>query len=141
MVQQRLGYIIKRAQQTLRTRMDTALEEAKLTTPQYAALSILEEEEAGLSNAELARRCFLTPQTMHKIVTGMEEKGMVERESDSSHGRKINTLLTDKGRELLNRAHKIVEQVESDMTEKLNNEKTEQTIRNLQQCIDSLEGN
>ncbi|WP_138431118.1 MarR family winged helix-turn-helix transcriptional regulator [Fodinibius saliphilus] len=73
MVDQQLGYVIKRVQQLLRTRMDEKLDVVGVTTPQYAALSILEEDQ-GLSNAELARRCFLTPQTMHKIIVGLESK-------------------------------------------------------------------
>lgn len=137
MVQQRLGYIIKRAQQTLRSRMDSALDSLDLTTPQYAALSILEEEQK-LSNAELARRCFLTPQTMHKIVTGMEEKGLVERKSDPTHGRKINTLLTSSGKEMLEEAHQIVEQIEQEMTAYLSADDVEATVKNLEQCIRSL---
>lgn len=137
MVQQRLGYIIKRAQQALRSRMDTALDKVDLTTPQYAALSILEEEQK-LSNAELARRCFLTPQTMHKIVTGMEEKGLVERKSDPTHGRKINTLLTSPGKKKLGEAHQIVKQIEQEMTAGLSANDVEATINNLVHCIQSL---
>lgn len=137
MVQQRLGYIIKRAQQALRSRMDTALDNVDLTTPQYAALSILEEEQK-LSNAELARRCFLTPQTMHKIVTGMEEKGLVERKSDPTHGRKINTLLTSPGKKKLGEAHQIVKQIEQEMTAGLSADDVEATTNNLVHCIQSL---
>lgn len=140
MVQKRLGYVIKRVQQALRLRMDTELGKAGMTTPQYATLSIL-EEESGLSNAELARRCFLTPQTMHKIVTGLEEKGLVKRESDPSHGRKINTLLSSSGKKLLKQAHQIVRQIESDMTNDLTEENINMTIKNLESCLNSLEPN
>jgi DNA-binding MarR family transcriptional regulator len=49
----------KRVQAGLRSGMDRALETKGLTTPQYAALSAL-ERESGLSNAELARRSFVT---------------------------------------------------------------------------------
>lgn len=119
--------------------MDSELDSAGLTTPQYAALSIL-EEEAGLSNAELARRCFLAPQTMHKIVTGLEDKGLVQRTPDPSHGRKINTSLTSDGKSVLRKAHSIVEGIESDMTESLGEQDIKLTIKNLEQCIESLEG-
>jgi DNA-binding MarR family transcriptional regulator len=38
-----------------------------LTTPQYAVLAFL-EVEAGDSNAALARRVFVTPQTIQAIL-------------------------------------------------------------------------
>ena len=61
------GYIFKCTQLVLCGAMDDALATVDLTTPQYAALSELSKEQ-GLSNAELARRCFVTPQTMHQIL-------------------------------------------------------------------------
>jgi DNA-binding MarR family transcriptional regulator len=78
--------VLKRAQYTLRQVMDDRLADAALTTPQYAALTALEREE-GLSNAELARRCFVTPQTMHSIVTRLEEEGLLRRTPHPNHGR------------------------------------------------------
>ena len=72
------GYILKRTQLALRGAMDDALVTVNLTTPQYAALSELSEEQ-GLSNAELARRCFVTPQTMHQILRGLERTSSFTR--------------------------------------------------------------
>ncbi|MTI87618.1 MAG: MarR family transcriptional regulator [Balneolaceae bacterium] len=138
MVDQRLGYVIKRLQQLLRSRMDEKLAAVGVTTPQYATLSILEEDQ-GLSNAELARRCFLTPQTMHKIVAGLEAKELIERKSDPSHGRKINTLLTSEGKKLVEKAHEIVQNIEGEMTGDLTQEDIEQTRKNLVRCIKPLE--
>lgn len=138
MIDQRLGYVIKRTQQVLRLKMDEKLEAVGVTTPQYATLSILEEDQ-GLSNAELARRCFLTPQTMHKIIGGLEAKGLVERKSDPSHGRKINTLLTSVGKELLEKAHEIVQNIEREMTSDLTEKEIEQTRKNLSRCIETFE--
>ena len=56
----KIGYQLKRLQSLLRARMDAALDERGLTTPQYAALSAI-EAAPGLSNAALARRSFVTP--------------------------------------------------------------------------------
>jgi len=72
------GYVLKRTQLALRGAMDGALATLDLTTPQYAALSELAKEQ-GLSNAELARRCFVTPQTMHRILGGLERDALVIR--------------------------------------------------------------
>jgi DNA-binding MarR family transcriptional regulator len=62
MLDDRIGYLLKRVQAGLRAEMDEALEAKRLTTPQYAVLSAL-EREPGISNADLARRSFVTPHT------------------------------------------------------------------------------
>jgi hypothetical protein len=50
-----LGYELKRAPHSLRNRTDEAHKTLGITTPQYAAMSVL-AEQPGLSNAQLARR-------------------------------------------------------------------------------------
>lgn len=76
---------------------------------------------------------------MHKIVEGLERKGLVERKSDPSHGRKINTLLTPEGKKLLKEAHKIVQRIEHAMTSNLTHEEIEETRRSLEKCITAIE--
>jgi DNA-binding MarR family transcriptional regulator len=63
-VTDRLGYLLKRAQAALHAGMAGALREHGATLAQYAVLTDL-DEEPGLSNAGLARRSFVTPQTMN----------------------------------------------------------------------------
>ncbi len=58
MLEQSVGYQLKRAQHALRIQMDNALREVGLTTPQYAALSAI-EATPGLSGNKLARQCFV----------------------------------------------------------------------------------
>ena len=60
----RVGYLIKRAQMVLHDAMADALGSHDLTVPQFAVITGL-DEEPGLSNADLARRAFVTPQSMH----------------------------------------------------------------------------
>ena len=63
----RVGYLIKRAQTVLHDAMADALGSHHLTVPQFAVLTGL-DEEPGLSNADLARRAFVTPQSMHAVL-------------------------------------------------------------------------
>src|ERR1700752_2446984 len=92
-----VGYQLKRAQQALRTAMDEGLRAQGITTPQYAALTALEANEP-LSGAELARRCFVTAQTMNAILVGLERARLVERAPHAEHGRVIQARLTTPGR-------------------------------------------
>ena len=107
-----LGYLIKEVQHMLRTSMDNALRDIELTTPQYSILSEL-DEFPGLSNADLARRSFVTPQTMNLIVRALEEHGLIAREPNETHGRKQDIRLTERGQKLLKRAHQAVGGIET----------------------------
>ena len=91
-----LGYALKRAQQAMRLHMDRQLKEIGLNAPQYAVLASL-EDEPGASNARLARRAFVTPQTMQAMLVKLEQSGLIERRPDTEHGRIQRTELTEKG--------------------------------------------
>lgn len=118
--------------------MDKALGEIDLTTPQYAALSELSKEQ-GLSNAELARRCFVTPQTMHQIVVGLEARHLIKRSRHPEHGRIQQMRVTANGKKLLREAHALVFSVEAVMTRGLSGEEVEQANDILTKCYEALE--
>ena len=136
-VYDRLGYLVKRLEQTLRTRMDKDLGALGLTTPQYAALSVL-ELEPGLSNADMARRCFVTPQTMHQILLSLGRAGLVERSAHPEHSRVQQTHLTARGRSLLDRAHDLVAAVEAKLASPLSKAEQTRLARALEKCIEQL---
>jgi DNA-binding MarR family transcriptional regulator len=98
-----VGYLLKKVQHELRRLMDRSLREIELTTPQYALLSEL-EEYPGISNAELARKCYVTAQTMNLIVQSLESRGLIVREPKPDHGRILTIVLTEEGQTLLNDA-------------------------------------
>jgi len=83
-----------------------------LTTPQYAVLAFL-EVEAGASNAALARRVFVTPQTMQAILVALERSGFVARTPHPEPGRVQTTELTALGRGVLEAASGIVADAET----------------------------
>ena len=106
-----LGYALKRAQQALRGHLDNELRNIGLTTPQYSVLAGL-ELSAGLSSAELARRAFVTPQTMQSIIAILERAGLIKRMAHPANARVRTTELTPAGRSILRAAHEIVANAE-----------------------------
>lgn len=110
----RVAYLLKQAQHGLRAKMDQGLRELGLSTAQYAVLATLQEAKVA-SGAELARRCFVTPQTVTVLIGGLEQARLVERSPSLHHGRVIETRLTESGEGLLRRAHVIVGAVERKM--------------------------
>jgi DNA-binding MarR family transcriptional regulator len=137
-VTERVGYQLKRAQHALRSAMDRDLRDIGLTTPQYAALSAL--SSAGrLSGAELARRCFVTPQTMNAIVVKLEAEQMIARAAHAEHGRVIEAQLTREGRVVLRRAHSAVKTIEARMVKGLSKLQRERLIVALRHCAGNLD--
>src|SRR3954465_12128686 len=95
-----MGFALKRLQQTLRSRMDAALAEYGLSSPQYAVLAML-AEHPGISNAELARRSFVAPPTMLRILDGLSQSGLITRAALSPEQRARRTILTNSGKKRL----------------------------------------
>ena len=139
MVESKVGYQMKRAQHALRFEMDKALREVGMTTAQYAALSAL-GAAPGLSGAELARKSFVTPQTMNAILTNLEAAGLILRRPHLKHGRVLQAYLTKIGEESVVRAHVLVEAVEERMLDRLSQDDQRRLLEALRSCADALEG-
>jgi DNA-binding MarR family transcriptional regulator len=135
--EQYVGYLLKRAQHALRTEMDRALNLYGLTTPQYVVLAAL-ESYPGISSAELARRCFVTPQTMFRIVAGLTKRGLVRRKEFPTHGRTLPADLTPEGWSKLRACHSRATEVERRMLAPLSREQRRVLARLLQECAEAL---
>jgi len=134
----RLGYLLRRAQFAYRTALDRALAGAGLTSAQYVALAVL-DVEPGLSNAALARRCQVTPQTMHTVVRGLEAAGWAARTPHATHGRIQETRLTDAGRVALRAAHVASKPVERRLAAALPDELRPVVAAALRTCAAGME--
>jgi len=108
---ERLGLVIKRAEQALIAEKTRVLQEFHLTVPQYAVLLVLLQTSEA-SAAQLARACLVTPQTMATMLTNLEEKGLIERAVSPLHQRVRVAQLTAKGTDLVRRADPAVLAVE-----------------------------
>jgi DNA-binding MarR family transcriptional regulator len=131
------GYLLKRAQHTLNAAMTDVLREHGATLAQYAVLTAL-DEEPGLSNAGLARRAFVTPQTMNQVLHDLEQKGWVARRPDPAHARILQADLTPAGRTVLRACQLAVDAIEEQMLAALAPGEIEQFIATLRACIQAL---
>ncbi len=134
---QRFGYILKRAQHALRTRMDDELRAYELTAPQYAVLLTV-DLEPGISNAALAKSAFITPQSMQGIIATLEKRELLERAPDPNHGRILMTHLTANGQETLSEANKAVMRVEKLMMGSVTKSDEKRVSKTLLTCIENL---
>jgi len=136
-VTDRPGYLLKRAQAVLHAGMADALREHGATLAQYAVLTAL-DEEPGLSNAGLARRAFVTPQTMNQVLRELEQKGWVTRHPHPGHARILQAELTHAGRAALRACHRAAGVVEEQMLAPLTPGDRQQFTATLRACIEAL---
>lgn len=109
-----IAYLIGRLHRLLRRRLGEALSPLELTVQQYTVLSVL-GRRGQLSNAQLAERAFVTPQTANELVKAMEANAWIERSPHPRHGRVIQLDLTPRGREVLTAAHAATAELEAAM--------------------------
>ncbi len=136
-MKQRLGLTIKRAEQVLIRAKTKALEPIGLTVPQYAALLCI-GEEPGLSAAEIARRCLVTPQTMTTILGNLSDKGLTERRNHPTIGHVLQTFLSPKGKRVLTKADRVAIEVEQRLASDLSGTDRQLLHDLLETCILSL---
>ena len=76
------GYLVKRAQSVIHLALEEIVSKQGLGIPHYVVLTLL-AETPGLPNAELARKAFVTPQSMNEVLKQLEASGLVERQPES----------------------------------------------------------
>ena len=133
----RLGFVVKAAQQALRSRLDHELRALGLSTAKYSVLSALMRSDE-LSAADLARSSFVRPQTMGDIVKALERDGLLERRRHPIHGRIQLLRLSGPGREAAARADRCVRDIEARMAEPLTESERVATIDALRRCTLAL---
>ncbi len=73
--------------------------EVGLTPTQFGVLAHLADDE-GLSQAELARRVLVRPQSLGELVGVLVDRGLVRRDGPGGRGRRSGLVITDAGRAL-----------------------------------------
>lgn len=97
-----------------RTLMEEALESEGVTLAQLRMLRAL-EEHPELSAAELARTCYISPQSMQAVVTKAEREGWITRSAAVANRRVLQATLTPAGRRVLERGTAFAAGIERDM--------------------------
>jgi DNA-binding MarR family transcriptional regulator len=111
-----LSYIIGRLDRAIRNRLLEILAPLELSIPQFTTLSVL-KRRPGLSNAQLARRALILPQSMIQVIAALERRQLVERAPDPAHNRILQTRLTAAGLALVQRAEAATREFESGLIE------------------------
>jgi DNA-binding MarR family transcriptional regulator len=137
-VEDGVGYLVKRVQQSMRRRCDAALRGTGLTMSQYAVLRALADHPQA-SAADLARLCFVTRQSLQDVSTGLRSAGLIDDAEVPARGRARALTLTATGRRRLSAAHTAVIAVESQMLDGLSTTESRRLSGLLKACAENLE--
>ena len=132
-----ISYLVGRLERLLRRRLNDVLSRHGLTVQQYTMLAML-GARGPLSNAQLAERSFITPQTANEMVKSMEGRGWIARNPDPDHGRIIHLSLTRKGKDQLARCYVVAAELEAAMLSTLEDDERELLRSYLKSCIHAL---
>jgi DNA-binding MarR family transcriptional regulator len=110
----RLSYVVARLERAVRRAINERVSAYGLTVLQYTTLSVLGRRGA-LSNAQLARRAYMSPQAMSEVIDALEEKGLIVRKQHPNHRRVYPAGLTAKGRRVLATCEEAVDALEAEM--------------------------
>ncbi|WP_155371688.1 MarR family winged helix-turn-helix transcriptional regulator [Catellatospora vulcania] len=128
---------IRRAEQALMGHHEAVLRGYKLTLPQYTVLLTLSREDA-MSGAQLARACGVTQQSMASMLTGLENKGLIDRRPSPVHAKVLIARLTSTGTDLLERAYREVIVLERALTDRFTPEEHRQFCEFLDRATATL---
>ncbi|MCX5528115.1 MarR family transcriptional regulator [Streptomyces bobili] len=120
-----LLYMVKQVELVVRSHLDELVRPSGITALQYTALTVLERHD-GLSAAQLARDSFVTAQSIADVVRSLESRGLIRRERNPRNRRELLILLTDEGREVLERHAGPVRELEERMVRDLTERQAEQ---------------
>ena len=114
-----VGYQLRMANRATQRHLQGKIEPHGVTTGMWYFLRALWEED-GLTQRELSRRIGTMEPTTLTALAAMEKAGFISRERDLQDRRKLNVLLTPKGRalqeELLPLAQEVVLQATAGFT-------------------------
>lgn len=133
----RFSYAVGNLDRSLRRSLVAILRPFQLTVAEYTALSLISRRD-GYSNAELARRSFVSPQAMHEMVSSLEKRGLLERPSSESHRSMRHIHLTDQGRGLLDQCNVAVDEMEEVMLAGVSSTERAEVIAVLRQSARNL---
>ena len=109
-----LSYIIAMVDRIVSKLLTERLKDLDITLSQFTALSVI-AAIGNLSNAKLAERSFIKPQSTNKILQDLQNQDWISRASDPSHVRRILINVTPKGFEKLEQCRNIVNEIEQKM--------------------------
>jgi DNA-binding MarR family transcriptional regulator len=135
-----VAYLMKNLHHSLRQALDEAFRQKgiDMSFAHFAMLHQL-DSEPGVAGAELARRAYVTSQTMNTILRRVERDGDIERRPHPATSRADSWSVTRSGRARLDRAKVVAEAVWTGMLASFSERDRRQLQELLERCIAGLD--
>jgi DNA-binding MarR family transcriptional regulator len=134
-------YLIKRLETEVTANMIKILGAYEITPSQFIILNFVGDNETDLSSAQLSRRFLMTPQSMNEVVTTLQRKDLLERNTDPNHKRILRITLTEKGKEVLEICNAAMDVFEEKLLKKLKIKEKEVFRGSIGKILDNLKEN
>ena len=120
-----------------RSQMDEVLRPQGVTTAQLHVMKTI-RDEPGVSGAQLARLCYVTPQSVQSLLAALERDGWIVRSKGRGNDRILMTQLTAEGERLLETAEKESKVIEGKLWRGVAEDSIQALNRVLEQCLANL---
>jgi MarR family transcriptional regulator, organic hydroperoxide resistance regulator len=134
----RTAQMMKRILIHFRSQMDASLRPQGVTTAQLQVLKAI-RDQPGVSGAQLARSCYVTPQSAQSLLRGLEDGKWIVRSKDNQNDRILTARLTSEGEKLLLSAEKTAKLIEGKLWRGVRESSIEAVNEVLEQCLANLE--
>jgi MarR family transcriptional regulator, organic hydroperoxide resistance regulator len=131
--------LMKRILIHMRGQMDELLRPYSVTTAQLQMLRVI-LTSPGSSGAQLARECYVTPQSAQALIKHLEDGGFIVRGKDPVNDRIITASITPAGERLLDTAEKTALQLQEKLWVGISNSEIEGLKDLLTKCLQNIEG-
>jgi DNA-binding MarR family transcriptional regulator len=135
----RAAQMMKRIMVHFRSQMDEKLRPQGVTTAQLHVLKVIRDED-GASGAQLARACYVTPQSAQALLKGLENGGWITRTKDPVNDRILIAKLTLSGGELLDSAERLARVIEKKLWRGVPDGAVQTLNKTLMRCLANLDG-
>ncbi len=134
-----LYYTISRLEKALGRAFETIALRHGFSQPELVAALVL-AEGVPVSNAQLARRTFVSSQASHELITVLVNRGLVQREAHETNKRIKLLSLTEEGWKVANACQADLLEVEQRATQKLAPNNRDDLIRLLSLTAETIRG-
>ncbi|MGC4029511.1 MAG: MarR family transcriptional regulator [Steroidobacteraceae bacterium] len=137
--EEQIGYLLKRLMHLFRHLVDLRLRrDADISFAHLVTLDQI-QHEPGVAGAQIARRLFVTAQTMTGLLHRLEGDGCIERRPDPHNRRADRWFILPAGKERLLRARAAGAPVMAQMFSLLQPEEVVVLRSHLERCVEGLE--
>lgn len=131
---------MKRILIQFRAHLDEQLRPQGLTTSQMQVLFAV-RNSPGSSGAQIARSCYITPQTAQMLLKHLEQSGFIVRGKDPANDRILTASITAAGERLAQSVEKDSQGLQQRLWEGISDSELDCLDSLLNRCLTNLDGN